>query len=258
MAKKRELAEGPATLATIRGVKLDITPIQFTDASQLRAAYDATDAAVKKAAETSVDNQADVIIALAKMRSLLSQRGNETMRKEAGIKLGWVQYFAWFKKTYDLKMCLRTVVSKIDQLDGKKLCSECRKTGGHTPSCSKYKKATKYLSPLEARLIGTASAGNDLCRACEGGGNVHEAIHEFRKRAPTQERLDEYIERQSAPYELKFADLIVIGKQTYTLVDTPDEVTDGENGVMILTLKLAKESKSAQSQGSPAQLAKSA
>jgi hypothetical protein len=258
MTAKKKLGEGPATLAKISAIKLDIAPIEFTDATELRAVYDATDAEVKRAVETSVDGQADAIIALAKMRSLLSQRGGEKLRKEAGIKWGWLQYFAWFKKTYDLKMCLRTVVSKIDQLDGKKLCPECRKTGGHTPSCSKYKKPQKYLSSLEARLIGTAAAGNNLCKACEQGDNINEAIHEFRKRAPTQERLDEYCQRQSAPYEPQCGDLIVVGRQTYTLVDTPTEITNAENGVLTLTLKVTKESKAAQSERTATPLAKSA
>lgn len=239
MAKKKGSAESPATVAKIGAINLDITPIEFADAKELRAAYDATDAEVKKAAETSVDGQANVIIALAKMRSLLSQRGGARMRKEAGIEQTWTQYSAWFKKTYDLKMCLRTVVTKIDVLEGKKLCTECRKTNGHTPSCSKYETPPKCLTHLEARLLGTTLEAHDLCQALEQGGNVNAVITEFRKRAPTRERIGEIAQRQSAPYELEAGDLIVVGKQTYTLADIPSEVTTGENGVLSITLELS-------------------
>ncbi len=65
----------------------------------------------------------------------------------------WMAYFKWYKDTYNLKMCLRTAINKMDLLMGKKLCTECKKETGHTPSCSKYKEPKpKHLTPLEARL----------------------------------------------------------------------------------------------------------
>jgi hypothetical protein len=55
-------------------------------------------------------------------------------------------------------------------------------------------KAEKTLTVLEARLLGTASAGHDLVKAITQGGNVDEAIKDFEKNAPTTERNEEYIE----------------------------------------------------------------
>ena len=59
------------------------------------------------------------------------------------------------------------------------------------------------LSPLEARLIGTASAGHNLVKAIKHNGNVDEAIKEFEDHAPTPERLEEYIARQVAATEVE-------------------------------------------------------
>jgi len=53
----------------------------------------------------------------------------------------------------------------------------------------------RHLTELEARLLGTASCGHDLVKAIEQGGNVNEAVEEFRDHAPTPERIEEYIER---------------------------------------------------------------
>src|ERR1019366_845097 len=54
---------------------------------------------------------------------------------------------------------------------------------------------TPHLTQLEAKLLGTASAGHDLVKAFKRGGNVDAAIKEFEDNAPTPERIEEYIER---------------------------------------------------------------
>lgn len=54
---------------------------------------------------------------------------------------------------------------------------------------------TPCLTQLEARLLGTASAGHDLVKAIKHNGNVDAAIKEFEDHAPTPERLEEYIAR---------------------------------------------------------------
>ena len=51
------------------------------------------------------------------------------------------------------------------------------------------------LTPMEARLIGAATAGHDLVKAIKHNGNVDAAIREFEDHAPTAERLEEYIAR---------------------------------------------------------------
>jgi hypothetical protein len=199
----------PATLSKIEDVKIEITPIEFKDAKEMRKAFDQTHAEVQQAGVAAADKQADALIALAKMRSLLSQRGSEKLRKEAKIesfvfelakpKKGesiWMAYFGWYKQTYNLKVCLRSAINKMDLLMGKKLCTECKKETGHTPSCSKYKEPKpKHLTPLEARLIDAAQAAHVVVTAHKSGGNVDEAIKDFTTVAPTPEKLDEFLER---------------------------------------------------------------
>src|ERR1700722_4790462 len=51
-----------------------------------------------------------------------------------------------------------------------------------------------HLSQLEAKLLGTASAGHLLVKAIRQSGNVDEAVREFEDHAPTPERIEEYIE----------------------------------------------------------------
>jgi len=54
---------------------------------------------------------------------------------------------------------------------------------------------TPHLTQLEAKLLGTASAGHDLVKAIRNGGNVDAAIKDFEEHAPTPDRIEEYIER---------------------------------------------------------------
>ena len=237
MAKKKTAKTIPSTLKKLRDVQLDIPAVDFTDAAEFKAAYDTADQAVKQAAEASVDRQAEVIAALAKMRSLLSQRGSDKIRKEAGITQGWGQYFRWFQRTYNFQLCLRAVLNKIDVLNGKKLCPSCNKTNGHTPSCPKYKKPAPQLSLKECRLLAGLSAGNDLVKAIKQGGDVDAAISEYRKAAPTPERLEEWVEQRVIPYQPESGDLLVVHGQQFTLVEVRDVSEYGDD--YLLTLAVA-------------------
>ncbi len=51
----------------------------------MRKAFDNTHEEVKTAGVAAVDKQSDALIALARMRSLLSQQRSEKMRREAKI-----------------------------------------------------------------------------------------------------------------------------------------------------------------------------
>jgi hypothetical protein len=227
MKQKKKVVppQTPTTLSKIENVKIEITPIEFKDAKEMRKAFDQTHAEVQQAGVAAADKQADAILALAKMRSLLSQRGSEKMRKEAEIDSAvielakpmkresiWMAYFKWYKQTYNLKMCLRTAINKMDLLMGKKLCTECKKEQGHTPSCSKYKEPKpKHLTSLEAKLIDATSAAHELVTAHKAGGNVDEAIKDFTKVAPTPEKLEQYLERPLPKQSV--ADEEKLGKQ---------------------------------------------
>ncbi len=97
----------------------------YKDAKELRAAFEEADNDVKGKAKTASDNQADVIIALAKVRAILSQRGKEKMRREAGVKVTWTRYYDWFQKEFNFERTLRAVQYKIAELSGKAKAQLC-------------------------------------------------------------------------------------------------------------------------------------
>jgi hypothetical protein len=175
----------------------------FKDAKELRAAFDEADKEVKTKANTAIDSQAEVIIALAKVQAILSQRGKEKMRREAGIKLTWSRYYESFQNEFNFEPVLRTVQYKIAELAGRKRnrkCPECQKTSGHATSCSKHKEPTPpHLTPLEAKLLDAASRAHWIVKAVRKRGNVDEAIADFESNAPTPEKLIEYAERRVKP-----------------------------------------------------------
>lgn len=193
--KTKKKSNTPTTVLKLKNIHLEITINKFKSTTELKSAFDKTDAEVKAAATASVDKQRDVIVALAYMRAILSQRGAEKMRRDAGIKVTWTQYFKQFQKDYDLQMCLRTAINKMDLLAGKRLCPECKKAGGHTPSCSKHKEPVEYTTDFESELIGTARAGHDLVLAVQQGGNVDAAIKQYLDVAPKHDKLDKYERR---------------------------------------------------------------
>jgi ribosomal protein L34E len=198
-------------LTNLRDVQIDLSPAHFDNATDLKAAYDATDTAVKNAAVSSVDKQVELIAALAQMRSLLSQRGDgERLRRDAGIKMGWVEYFAWFKRTYKYHPCLRTVINHIDRLNGKKRCKSCGNADGHTPSCRKHKSAKQPLDNRVKRLVAGVDAGHDLVKAIEQGGNVPKAVREFKYSAPSLQCIEEWVGQEEVPYEPHPGDLLLI------------------------------------------------
>lgn len=95
-------------------------------------------------------------------------------------------------------------------------------------SCNKSGK-TSHLSLLEAKLLGTASAGHDLVKAIKCGGNVDVAIKEFEDYAPTPERIEEYIER---PVKIANTQVEMLAIRLCKLIDQ----NDGKQEKKILAL----------------------
>lgn len=78
---------------------------------------------------------------------------------------------------------------------------------------------TPHLTQLEAKLIGTASAGHDLVKAIKHNGNVDAAIKEFEDHAPTSERIEEYIAR---PVMVASTEVKKFALRLCTLIDEND------------------------------------
>ena len=88
---------------------------------------------------------------------------------------------------------------------------------------------TPHLTHLEAKLLGTASAGHDLVKAIKHNGNVDAAIKDFEDHAPTPERIEEYIARKVAVVATE------VGKLALRLCKLIDE-SDGTHADDILAL----------------------
>jgi hypothetical protein len=85
------------------------------------------------------------------------------------------------------------------------------------------------MTQLEARLLGTASAGHGLVKAIRHGGNLDEAIREFEDHAPTPQRIEDYIER---PAKFAMTELEKMAVRLCKLIDR----NDGKNGQKVLAL----------------------
>jgi len=86
-----------------------------------------------------------------------------------------------------------------------------------------------HLTELEAKLLGTASAGHDLVKAITHGGNLDEAIKEFEEHAPTPQRIQEFIER---PVRVAATEVENLAIRLCKLIDR----NDGKQGQKILAL----------------------
>src|SRR5258706_1400849 len=116
---------------------------------------------------------------LLEMRELLSNQGKRTDLRGVPKGLTW-------QKWVEQKKNVLGSLSKV-----KRLLRQ-------TTSRKSRKKDVPCLTELEARLLGTASAGHDLVRALKQGGNVDAAVKDFLEHAPTPERIEEFIERPVA------------------------------------------------------------
>jgi hypothetical protein len=126
------------------------------------------------------------------------------------------------------------VINKIDVLSGKKLCTSCKKLNGHTPSCSQYKKPNPQLSQRECRLVAGLSAGHDLVKTIEQGGNFQAAANEYKRWAPAQKHLEEWTDRQVIPYKPVSGDIIEVKGEEFSVVEVRG--ISNEHGVELLTL----------------------
>lgn len=167
----------------------------FTDPQEYKQAYDDMHQEVIRASEAAADGNIAVIRALGRMRVLLSQRGNKELRKKAGIKMGWGQYFKWHKKKYDFKQSLRATIYQIDALGGKKRSTKPADPIPHLNNAARRAliegnhKAVEIVTALEAgrdpkeevagfKAVMNAKRLDDILTAAEGEAAV-KATKEF-------------------------------------------------------------------------------
>ncbi len=190
------MSSAPAgAIKRVNAIDLNSIEVEdFTDAKELKQAHDEAHEEIVHATEAAVDNNEKLVLALARMRAIYSQRSTAKLKKESGIKWkSWGSYFRWFKKNYQYKYCLRTVINKIDELKGKKLCTECKKAGGHLPSCSRHPEPIPHFNKADRRaLIDGNHKAVEIVTALEAGRDPKEEIAAF-KAVMNAKRLDDIL-----------------------------------------------------------------
>ena len=222
----RVLTPAALSLHKINDLDPKIAVEDFTDPQEYKQAYDDMHQEVIRASEAAADGNIAVIRALGKMRVLLSQRGNKELRKKAGIKMGWGQYFKWHKQKYGLKQSLRATIYQIDALGGKK-----RSTKPADPIPHLNNAARKALIEGNHKAV-------EIVTALEAGRDPKEEVAGF-KAVMNAKRLDDILAAAEgeaavkATKEFSWQDLI---DRLETLVPT---VEDGNEHVIVDKLETA-------------------
>ena len=119
----------------------------FENAEQLRTAFEEAENGAHEAAKKKFRAEADMVLHVAQVQSYLSERGaNAHLRKAAGLKAGFQEWYEAFRAAYDLEYAFKTMQHKIAELRGG--CSKCgRLNDNHKQSCVLYRKLIDQAEP---------------------------------------------------------------------------------------------------------------
>jgi hypothetical protein len=119
----------------------------FADAEQFRAAFEKAEQGAHDAARRKFSAEAEMILYIAQVQSYLSERGaNANLRKAAGIKAGFAEWYESFRAEYDIDYAFKSVQHKIAQLRGG--CYKCgRLNDNHKQSCVFYRRLIARAEP---------------------------------------------------------------------------------------------------------------
>jgi hypothetical protein len=143
----------------IRGITYEAPA--FENAEQFRTAFEEAEHGAHDAAKKKFKAEADMILYVAQVQSYLSERGaNAHLRKAAGLKAGFQEWYEAFRAEYDLEYAFKTVQQKIAELRGG--CKNCgRLNDRHKQSCVLYRKLIDRAEP-EEKKDGAGNNGNRL------------------------------------------------------------------------------------------------
>jgi hypothetical protein len=140
----------------------------FEDVEEFRAAFEKAEKGAHEAAKKKFNAEAELILYLAMIQSFLSERGtNAHLRKAAGIKAGFEEWYLTFRAKYDVDFAFKTVQHKIAQLRGG--CDHCGRLVRHAAD---HKKSCVMFRPLIDIAEQTALAeqtGEDADKNEKGG-----------------------------------------------------------------------------------------
>jgi hypothetical protein len=144
------------------------------------------------AAEVAKEKQDDIVPQLAFMQSLLSKKGSNhhliiKARKEGHKIPWWTDYFDKYKDR--IWESLRTMERRINAYRKDPSILPIKRGQGNKP---------KHLTQLEHKLLGTAANAREAIVYLRAG-RIEEAIAKLDTKTPTQDRIDEHLERGVKP-----------------------------------------------------------
>ncbi len=179
LAEQKPVSEKNETRADSARVELGYESL---DAREMRKAFDEVNAALETLADTAIQALDSMVPYLAKMQSLLSQRGAARKRVLSEAKLpGWSEWAAAYGERLSCK--LRTIQEHIKLYrSGEK---PQRKGTGDKP--------LRLDARHQASLVKAQLAVNDLVAALKNGGDWKAPLAEYEKVAVTPAKLDAYV-----------------------------------------------------------------
>lgn len=176
-----------------------ITAPEFQSVSDFVEAYKTTDKTIADltgkfvdAAEVAKQKQDDILPHLAHMQALLSKKGANhglviEARKQGNKIPWWTEYYETYKD--QLWESLRTMERRI---------AGYRKDPSVGTTKPRKDKKAKHLTHLEHKLLGTAANAREVIVDLRAG-RIDEAIAKLDNNTPTQDRIEEHLERGVRP-----------------------------------------------------------
>jgi hypothetical protein len=155
-----------------------------------KKAFEELNGVLDKLATTVVQTLDQMVPHLAKMQSLLSQRGADRKKvlQRAGLP-GWTHWAKAYASKLDRS--LRTIQDRIKQFRGQQACGIADPTV-KTKSSSNGERL-KLDSRQQAALVKAQVAANDLVAALKNGADWQTPLAEYEKVAVTPAKLDTFM-----------------------------------------------------------------
>jgi len=175
------------------------------DVDSTKETYDELNAALDTLTTTAVQTLDQMVPYLAKMQSLLSQRGSgrKKILKKAGLP-AWTKWVKAFAAKLDRS--LRTVQDRIRQFHAGR---ESGSPSGSTRTGNRER--VKLDARQQGALVKAQLATSDLVAALEKGGDWESALAEYKKVAVSPEKLDGFLSAFTSEPDWKRAFTQLVG-----------------------------------------------
>ncbi|MBZ5671365.1 MAG: hypothetical protein LAO04_16745 [Acidobacteriia bacterium] len=156
------------------------------DVNSTKKAFEDLNGVLDRLATTVVQTLDQMVPYLAKMQSLLSQRGADRKKvlQQAGLP-GWMHWAKAYASKLDRS--LRTIQDRIKQFRETRACGTSKTKSGSNGE------RVRLDSRQQGALVKAQLAANDLVAALENDGDWQTALATYRKVAVSPEKLDSFV-----------------------------------------------------------------